>query len=119
MISRAGPGQNLPAATRIPASRVHLPRADAGATVPDPARPKNIYLREDRILPHLAALSILLAGDKTPDRACQAGITAPAETAARIDQLRATGTVLTYDPGTRTIRAGDGTAVTVTAGQRS
>ena len=89
------------------------------ATVPDPARPKNIYLREDRILPHLAALSILLAGDKTPDRAGQAGITAPAWTAALIDQLRATGTMLTYDPGTRTIRAGDGTAVAVTAGQRS
>ena len=89
------------------------------ATVPDPARPKNIYLREDRILPHLAALSILLAGDKTPDRAGQAGITVPAETADLIDQLRATGTVLTYDPGTRTIRAGDGAAVAVTAGQRS
>ena len=89
------------------------------AAVPDPARPKNIYLREDRILPHLAALSILLAGDKTPGRAGQAGITAPAETADLIDQLRATGTVLTYDPGTRTIRAGDGAAVAVTAGQRS
>src|SRR6516164_1899345 len=36
---------------------------------PDPARPKNIYLREDQVLPHLAALSILLSGDKTPDRA--------------------------------------------------
>ena len=89
------------------------------ATVPDPARPKNIYLREDRILPHLAALSILLADGGTPDRAGQAGITAPARTAALIGQLRATGTVLTYDPGTRTIRAGDGAAVAVTAGQRS
>ena len=32
------------------------------ATVPDPARPKNTYVREDQILPHLAALAILLAG---------------------------------------------------------
>ena len=34
----------------------------ASATVPDPARPKNTYVREDQILPHLAALAILLAG---------------------------------------------------------
>ena len=31
------------------------------ATVPDPARPKNAYVREDQILPRLAALAILLA----------------------------------------------------------
>ena len=87
------------------------------ATVPDPARPKNIYLREDQVLPHLAALSILLSGDKTPDRAGQAGVTAPAETAALIDQLRATGTVLTYDPRDRTLRAGDHDALSVTIGE--
>ena len=34
----------------------------SSATVPDPARPKNTYVREDQILPHLAALAILLAG---------------------------------------------------------
>ena len=89
------------------------------AAVPDPGRPKNIYLREDHVLPHLAALSILLAGGGTPGRGRRAGITAPARTADLIDQLRATGTVLTYDPGTRTIRAGDGAAVAVTVGQRS
>ena len=89
------------------------------AAVPDPGRPKNIYLREDHVLPHLAALSILLAGGGTSGRGRRAGITAPARTADLIDQLRATGTVLTYDPGTRTIRAGDGAAVAVTVGQRS
>jgi hypothetical protein len=36
-----------------------------------------------------------------------------------IDELRATGTMLTYDPGTRTIRAGDDIAVVITADQRS
>ncbi len=34
----------------------------ASATSPDPDRPKNTYVREDQILPHLAALAILLAG---------------------------------------------------------
>ena len=32
------------------------------ATRPDPGRPKNTYVREDQILPHLAAIAILLAG---------------------------------------------------------
>jgi site-specific DNA recombinase len=86
---------------------------------PRSARPKHTYLREDRILPHLAALAILLAGEGTPDHARQAGITAPAQTADLIDQPRVTGTVLTYDPDTRTIRAGDDTTVAVTVGQRN
>jgi site-specific DNA recombinase len=41
------------------------------------------------------------------------GITAPARTADPIDQLCATGTVLTYDPDTKTIRAADNAAITV------
>ena len=31
------------------------------ATRPDPSRAKNVYVREDQITPHLAALAILLA----------------------------------------------------------
>ena len=91
------------------------------AAVPDPGRPKNTYVREDQILPHLAALAILLAGPAgTPDRGQPqaAQITAPAETADLIDQLRATGTVLTYDPDTRPSAPAATTAVAVTAGQR-
>jgi site-specific DNA recombinase len=91
----------------------------SSATVPDPARPKNTYLREDQILPHLAALAILLAGDGTADREREVNVTAPGETADLIDQLRATGTALTYDPDTKTIRAGDDAAVAVTARQRN
>ena len=71
------------------------------ATVPDPARPKNAYVREDQILPHLAALAILLAGDAgTPARRSRsrAKLTGPADTAALIDQLRADGTVLDLRP---------------------
>jgi site-specific DNA recombinase len=41
----------------------------SSATGPDPDRPKNTYVREDQILPHLAAIAILLAGP--------AGIPAP------------------------------------------
>ena len=86
---------------------------------PIPAGRRTSTCARTSVLPHLAALSILLAGGGTPGRGRRAGITAPARTADLIDQLRATGTVLTYDPGTRTIRAGDGAAVAVTAGQRS
>ena len=87
------------------------------AAVPDPDRPKNIYLREDRILPHLAALAILRAARETPDRARKASVTVPARVADLIDQLRVTGTVLTYDPDDRTLRAGGHDALFVTIGK--
>ena len=46
----------------------------ASATGPDPDRPKNTYVREDQILPHLAALAILLAGHAgKPVRGAAAG----------------------------------------------
>jgi site-specific DNA recombinase len=82
----------------------------SSATVPDPARPRNTYLREDQILPHLAAIAILLAGDSSepgPGNRSQGQLTGPACTADLIDQLRAAGTVLTYDPDEKTVRAGD------------
>ena len=70
--------------------------------------PKNTYVREDQILPHLAALAILLPGPAgKPARGSRIGaqLTRPADTAALIDQLHADGTVLTYDPDDRTLRA--------------
>jgi site-specific DNA recombinase len=87
------------------------------ATVPDPARPKSTYLREDQVLPHLAALAILRAGSGIPARARQAGITAPARIADLIDQLRADEVVLTYDPRDRTLRAGGHDTLCVTVGK--
>ena len=96
--------------TCLPLDRPGSPHA----TAPDPARPKNTYVREDQILLHLAAIAILLAGDGIPVRG---GITAPAQTADLIDQLYATGTVLTYDPNTKTMRAADNAAATI--GKRS
>src|SRR6266581_4484610 len=82
--------------------------AVTGTPVPrarTPASPKNTYVREDQILPHLAALAILVAGAGRSQDSGTVQVTAPAQTAALIDQLRASGTVLTYDPQTRTIRA--------------
>ena len=60
--------------------------------VPDPARPRNTYVREDQILPHLAALAILLdgrSGELGAGSAVLAQLTGPASAAALIDQLRA------------------------------
>jgi hypothetical protein len=86
------------------------------AARPSPGRPKNTYVCEDQILPHLAALAILLAADSTAGDACAVRITAPDGTADLIDRLRASGTVLTYDPDTRTLRAHGHDYVAVTVG---
>jgi hypothetical protein len=61
------------------------------ATVPDPARPKTTYLREDEVLPHLAALAILRAGQAAAPRRgtrALAPVTGPADAAVLIDQPR-------------------------------
>jgi site-specific DNA recombinase len=71
------------------------------ATSPDSRRPGNTYVREDQILPHLAAISILLAGSaqKPGYGGCGAAqLTGPDDTARLINQLRADNVVLTYDP---------------------
>jgi hypothetical protein len=89
------------------------------ATSPDSRRPGNTYIREDQILPHLAAISILLAGSTgTPGRgSCGAApVTGPADTAGLIDQMRADGLVLTYDPDDQTLRAGSQDTPPVTIG---
>ncbi len=86
------------------------------AACPESGRPKNTYVREDQILPHLAALAILLGGDQAPSN-CTRQVTAPVEAAGLIDQLRAAGITLTYDPDTRTVCTGDSEIVAVTIGQ--
>ena len=77
-------------------------------------------MQEEQILPHLAAIAILLAGS-AGESGCEnhglAQLTGPAGTATLIDQLRADGTVLTYDPVRRTLRAGGRDALSVTIGK--
>ena len=80
------------------------------ASSPDSRRPGNTYVREDQILPHLAALAILLGDDTTQ-------VTAPCQASGLIDRLRTARITLTYDPDTRTIRTGASDAVAVTIGQ--
>jgi hypothetical protein len=90
------------------------------ATRLDPGRPKNLYVREDQILPRLAALAILLAGHdqarKHPRRRATK-VTAAAQAAQLIDDLRVAEVTLTYDPGTRTLRTETEHAVAVTVNQ--
>ena len=43
------------------------------AACPEPGRPKNTYVREDQILPRLAALAILLGCDQPPSKRHHAG----------------------------------------------
>ena len=86
------------------------------ASHPEPGRPKNTYVREEQILPHLAAVAILLGRDEAPsDGAVQ--ITVPDKTAAVIDKLRAASITLTYDADTRTLRTSDSSIAAVTVSQ--
>ncbi len=66
---------------------------------------ENTYVTEDQILPHLASLAILLADGGTADDPGAAHVTAPADAANLIDQLRGCGASSPNDPDTRTIRA--------------
>jgi site-specific DNA recombinase len=90
------------------------------ATRPELARPKNTYVREDQILPHLAAIAILIHRPRRTGagaRRSLARVTTPARAADLIDSLRTAGVILTYDPGQQTLRCNDDTAVTIGNGR--
>jgi hypothetical protein len=92
----------------------------ASAIRPQPGWPWNTYVREDQILPHLAAIAILLAssaGISGPERSGSALVTGSADGAVLIDRLRADGVVLTYDPDGRTLHAGGHDAPPVVIGK--
>jgi hypothetical protein len=69
---------------------------------------EHTYVRADQILPHLAAVAILLGDHALPDGSMQ--VAALREVAALIDQLRTADITLTYDPDTRTLRTSDSTS---------
>jgi site-specific DNA recombinase len=85
------------------------------ASTPDLSRPKNAYIREDRILAHLAALHVLLTGTSPA-----AGRRRRTRRGADVRQqaspedvtgyLREQQITLTYDPAAGTLRAGTGEA---------
>ena len=72
------------------------------ATSPDPARPKTTYVREDQVLPPLAAIAILLdAPALTPVRQSRglAQVTGPDGMAVLIERLRADSAPTTRTTG--------------------
>jgi len=84
----------------------------SSASAPDPERPKNLYIREDRILPHLPALHLLLAGagpaaGRRRRRTRRgADVTSPAASEEDvISYLYARQITLTYHPATGTLQA--------------
>jgi site-specific DNA recombinase len=95
------------------------------AAKPDPQRPKNAYVREDRVVPHLVTLCLLLscaepaAGQRR--RRTRRGIDirhqANAETA--IGYLREQQIMLTYDPAAGTLQAETTAAATTVTLQAS
>jgi len=85
------------------------------ATPPDPGRPKNAYIREDGILPHLPVLHLLLTGTEPAARRrrrTRRGADARPQAGAEdvIRYVRDRGITLTYDPAAGTLQAGTGEA---------
>jgi site-specific DNA recombinase len=92
----------------------------SSASAPDPGRPGNLYIREDRILPHLPALHLLLtgagpaAGRRRRRTRRGADVNRPASAEDVIGYLRARQITLTYHPAAGTLQAdtpGDAKAV--------
>ena len=80
------------------------------AAPPDPARPKNAHIREDRVLPHLPALHHLLAGAEpaaTRRRRTRRGADTRPQAGPQdvIGYLRERGITLTYDPAAGILQA--------------
>jgi len=88
------------------------------AMAPDPARPKNAYVREDKLLPHLPALQQLLTSPAARARRRTRAGTDVRDTASHcevIAHLRAREITLTWNPAAAALQArATRTAKTVT-----
>jgi len=88
------------------------------AMAPDPARPKNTYIREDKLLPHLPALHLLLTTPAVRARRrtrAGADVTGAANPGEVIGYLREHEITLTWNPASAALQArGTETAKTVT-----
>ena len=97
----------------------------SSASAPDPARPKTLYIREDRLLPHLPALYVFLTGTAPAAarrrRRTRQGADVHRQASAEdvIGYLRARRITLNYDPRTATLQAGTPEAVTTVTGRAS
>ena len=83
------------------------------ASSPDPSRPKNAYVREDRIVPRLPALHLLLTGSagETRRRRTRRGTDVRCQAAEDvICYLREQQVTVTYDPAAGTLHVGIGEA---------
>ena len=90
-----------------PAYRCRHGRTSAMA--PDPARPKNTYIREDKLLPHLPALHLLLTSPavraRRRTRAGADGIRSKASPGEVIGYLREHEITLTWNPAAAALQA--------------
>ncbi len=88
------------------------------ATAPDPSRPKNAYVREDKLLPRLPALHLLLTSPATRARRrtrAGADVRSTVSPGEVVGYLREHEVTLTWNPGAAALQArATGTAKTVT-----
>ena len=88
------------------------------ATAPDPSRPKNAYVREDKLLPRLPALHLLLTSPATRARRrtrAGADVRSTVSPGEVVGYLREHEITLTWNPGVAALQArATGTAKTVT-----
>ena len=92
------------------------------AMAPDPSQPKNTYIREDKLLPHLPALHLLLTSPATRARRrtrAGADVRSTVSPGEVIGYLRKHEIILTWNPAAATLQARViQTAKTVTVGTR-
>jgi len=92
------------------------------AIAPDPSRPKNTYVREDKLLPHLPVLHLLLTSPATRARRrtrAGADVRSTVSPGEVTGYLREHEIALTWDPAASALRAHAAkTAKTVTVGTR-